>query len=156
MTLYLKQRVFTFRDRFTVYDADGSERYFVEGEWFSFGKRLHLLNTHEEEIARIRQSCFHFRPTYQIEEGERHLATVIREFTFFRQLYAVEGPNWQVKGNFFDHEYTVYDGDTAIATVSREWFTLGDAYAIHINDTVNPILALSVVLVIDACLASDD
>ena len=41
-----------------------------------------------------------------------------------------------------------------VATVSKEWFTWGDTYEISVDDSVEPILALAVVLVIDACLES--
>jgi uncharacterized protein YxjI len=38
MKLYIKQKVFSWGDKFTVKDATGNDRYFVEGEVFSFGK----------------------------------------------------------------------------------------------------------------------
>lgn len=37
MRLYMKQRVFSLRDRFTVKDETGCDRYFIEGELFSWG-----------------------------------------------------------------------------------------------------------------------
>ena len=39
-----------------------------------------------------------------------------------------------------------------IASVSKEWFTLGDAYEISFGAGVDEIATLSVVLVIDACI----
>ena len=44
------------------------------------------------------------------------------------------------------------DGSKTVATISKEWFTWGDAYEIDVDDSVEPVLALAVVLVIDACL----
>ena len=38
MKLYLQQKVFSIGDKFTLYDESGNERYFVQGEIFSFGK----------------------------------------------------------------------------------------------------------------------
>ena len=37
MKLYIKQKVFSWADRFTVKDSSGNDRYFVEGELFSWG-----------------------------------------------------------------------------------------------------------------------
>jgi uncharacterized protein YxjI len=37
MKLYLLQEIFTFGERFTVYDENETERYYVEGEVFSWG-----------------------------------------------------------------------------------------------------------------------
>lgn len=35
MKLYIKQKVFSWGDKFTVKDVNGEDRYFVEGEIFS-------------------------------------------------------------------------------------------------------------------------
>lgn len=37
MTLYMKQKIFSWSDRFTVKDELGNDRYYVEGELFSWG-----------------------------------------------------------------------------------------------------------------------
>ena len=42
MKLYIKQKVFSWGDKFTVKDATGRDRYYVEGEIFTFGKKLHV------------------------------------------------------------------------------------------------------------------
>jgi uncharacterized protein YxjI len=39
--------------------------------------------------------------------------------------------------------------------VSKEWMTWGDSYEISIEDGVDEIDALSVVLVIDACIEAE-
>ena len=156
MKLYIKQHIFTWGDKFSIYDEAGCERFFVEGEVFTFGKKLHLTDTRGVELSYIHQELSLFRPRYLIRRGSRDIAEVTREFTFFKPEYTVDGLGWRVEGDFFSHEYTVSRGDTAIASVSKEWFTLGDAYAIDIAPGVDAIDVLSVVLVIDAVLASQD
>ena len=42
MKLYIKQKVFSWVDRFTVFDETGADKYYVEGEFFSWGKKLHV------------------------------------------------------------------------------------------------------------------
>ena len=80
------------------------------------------------------------------------IAEVVKEFTFFHPEYTVNGLGWQVRGDFWDHDYDVLTGDEVIASVQKEWFTLGDAYEISIADGVDPVTALAIVLVIDACI----
>lgn len=152
MKLYLLQQIFTFGDKFVVYDEKESERYYVEGELFSFGKKLHVYNTYDEEVALIHQHPFSFPPTFTVKKGERELATIVKEFTLFHQAYTVEGPDWQVDGNFFDHEYTISKGDQVIATVSKEWFTFGDSYEIDVKNDHDEVVALCTALVIDVIL----
>ena len=155
MRLYLKQRIFSWSDKFSVYGEDGQERFFVQGEVFSWGKKLHIYDSTEREVAFIQQKLFSFRPRYQISQNGIPFAEVIKEFTFFKQLYQVAGPDWRVEGNFWAHEYQILRGNDVIASVSKQWFTLGDAYEIDIDPNINELSALAVVLVIDACIDAD-
>lgn len=150
MKLYLKQKLFSWNDKFTVYDENGNDKYYVEGEFFSFGKKLHVYDLCGNEVAFIHQEIFSFLPKFYINIGGRDIAAVKKHFTFFKHEYSVEGLDWSVSGDFFDHEYTVNCNGRMIASVYREWFTLGDAYAIDISDGVDEYAALSVALIIDA------
>jgi uncharacterized protein YxjI len=152
MSLYIKQHVFTWGDKFSIYDDAGNEKYSVEGEVFSFGKKLHLLDRYGAEIAFIEQKLFSFLPKNYISRAGHGTVEVVKEFTFFHNVYSVEPLGWQVEGNFLDHDYTVESEGRIIATVAKEWFTWGDAYEINIADGLDPVPALAVVLVIDACI----
>ena len=152
MDLYIEQRIFTFGDKFNIYDEKGNERYYVQGEVFTFGKKLHLYSAEGEELAFIEQKLFSFLPKYSVYIRGNEIAEIVKEFTFFRNEYTVNGLGWRVDGNFFDHEYTVQSEGRVIASVEKEWFTFGDAYKISIADGLDPIPALAVVLVIDACI----
>lgn len=156
MKYYIKQKVFSFGDKFSIYDEDGSERYFVEGEVFTFGKKLHLCAAGGEELAFIEQKLFSFLPKYDIYINGNLLAQIVKEFTFFYNKYSVNGLGWSVEGNFLDHEYTVQSEGRLIASVAKEWFTFGDAYEITVADGIDPIPALAVVLVIDACIEAQN
>lgn len=152
MKLYLKQHVFTWGDRFTIYDEAGNDRYYVEGEVFSFGKKLHVYDLNNREVAFISQKFTWLNPRYILYRNGMEVAEVVKEFTFFRPKYTVEGLGWEVDGDFFDHEYSLTQFGRTIASVSKEWFTFGDAYEISIANGVDEITALGVVLVIDACI----
>ena len=158
MNFYMEQEIFSFTDRFSIFDERGNERFYIEGEVFSFGKKLHFYDPDGRERAFIDQKLFSFLPTYNISIDGFHVAEVVKQFTFFYPTYDVstsDGRYWKVDGDFFDHEYAVYDGDRMVASVSKDWFTWGDVYRISVSDQVDPILALSIVLVIDACLEAE-
>ena len=155
MKLYLKQRLFSWGDKFSVYGENGEEHYFVQGEVFSWGKKLHIYERTECEVAFIQQKLFSFRPRYEILQNGIPFAEVIKEFTFFKHLYHVAGPDWRVEGDFWDHEYRILRGNDVIASVSKQWFTFGDAYEIDIDPNINDLSALAVVLVIDACIEAE-
>lgn len=155
MNLYIKQKVFSWGDQFTVYDETGNERYGVQGEVFSWGKKLHLFDLAGIECAFVHQKVFSFLPRFYISRDGVDVAEVVREFTFFHPEYTVKGLGWRVEGDLFAHEYEITDGTRTVVTVSKQWMTWGDTYEICVAPEVDEINALAVVLVIDACLDND-
>ena len=99
MNLYIKQHIFNCGDKFSIYDQLGNEKYYVDGEIFSWGKKLHLFDQQGNELAFIQQEVLTFLPKYHISKNDVEIAEVIKEFTFFKHEYTVNGPGWQVRGN---------------------------------------------------------
>lgn len=156
MNLYIKQHVFSWGDKFSIYGADGNVCYQVEGEIFTWGKKLHLLDQVGNELAFIRQKVMSFLPKYYISRNGVDIAEVVKEFTFFHPEYTVNGLDWTVKGDIFDHEYGIYAGNQQLASVSKVWLSWGDTYELRTAPGVDVVNALAVVLVIDACISTDN
>lgn len=152
MKLYLKQKLFSFKDKFFVYDEWQKEKYLVEGELFSVGKRLHIKDVYGRELAFIKQKVLSLTPRYKIMVDGKELAEVVKHFTFFKPHYSVYGTNWEVRGDFFDHEYAVYDNNLPVATVKKEWLAWADTFSIDIAPYADELTALAVVLIIDAAM----
>ena len=53
MKLYIKEKVFSWGDKFTVKDENGNDKYLVQGEVFSWGKKLHVYDSVGREVAFI-------------------------------------------------------------------------------------------------------
>ncbi len=151
MNLYLNQKHFSWDDRFYVYDANGNKMYYVEGEIQSWGKKLHLYDLLGNEKIFISQKMTSVLPRYTINMGSHTVAEVERQF-LFKNEYKVTELDWKVKGNFNDHQYTIENGRRVIASVSPKPFELGDGYEIKIPFDSDELMALSIVLVIDACI----
>ncbi len=156
MKLYIKQKVFSWTDKFSVLDEFGRDRYFIEGELFSWGKKLHIYDTHGREAAFIHQEVWSFLPRYNVSIGGTDVAQVKREFTFFLPKYTIEGPGWEANGSFFAHDYEITGDGRSVAAIRKEWMTWGDSYELSIFDPRDEILALAVVLTIDCVMASDN
>ena len=84
MKLYIKERIFTFGDQFSVLDELGNEKYFVEGEVFTWGKKLHVYDRNHREVAFIEQELLTWMPRYHVYCGGREVATIRKEFSFFK------------------------------------------------------------------------
>lgn len=152
MQLYMKQKVFSFGDKFTVKDANGMDRWFIEGELFSFGHRLHVFDANGVERALLQQKLFSFMPRFIISVDGNEVAQMVKEFTLFKQRYFLDGLPWELEGNFWTHDYQLFESGTPIMHVTKEWFTWGDSYALNIADGVDELLCLCVVLAVDCVL----
>ena len=152
---YIKQKVFSWKDKFFIKDADGTDRYYAEGEVFTLGKKLHLYDMDGKEVAFIKQELWRFLPHYQIIIDGAEAAEVVKEFTFLKPKYTVNGPGWEIKGNFWAHEYEVTRNDYPVFSVRKEWMTWGDSYEIDIVKPEDAVTALAVTLIIDCVMASE-
>ena len=149
MKLYIKEKVFSWGDKFTVKDAYGEDKYIVEGEVFTFGKKLHVYDRAGREVAFIKQEIWSFLPRYYVFCGDRQIAEIKKEFTFLFPRYTSEGLGWEIDGSFMAHDYQITKRDRKIVTISKEWMTWGDSYELDIADPADELVALAVVIAID-------
>lgn len=158
MKLYIKQKVFSFNDKFTVKDEAGNDRYFAESEFFTFGKKLHITNAHGEELLSIEQKLFTFLPQYELVKNGSTVATIVKRFSFFCPSYEIDGMPITVEGDFFDHTYEIFREGRAIARIYKEWFTWGDSYAVDISASTetDPLIILAIAITIDCVMAAQD
>lgn len=152
MKLYIKEKVFTWGDQFTVKDERGNDKYVVEGEVFSWGKKLHVYDMTGREVAAIRQDVWSFLPRYYVFCGDRQVAEIKKEFTFFFPKYRIDGLGWEIDGSFMAHEYEITQSGRTIVSIRKEWMTWGDSYELNITNPSDEIVALAVVLTIDCVM----
>ena len=152
MKLYIKEKVFTWGDQFTVKDEDGNDQYVVEGEVFSWGKKLHVYDMTGREVAFIKQEVWSFLPRYYVFCGDRQVAEIKKEFTFFFPKYRIDGLGWEIDGSFMAHEYEITQSGRTIVSIRKEWMTWGDSYELNITNPSDEIVALAVVLTIDCVM----
>ncbi len=153
MNLYIKQKVFSFKDKFTVKDEYGQDKYIVEGEFFSLGKKLHIYDMMGNELAFIQQKLMSFLPRYFVFVGDRQIAEIVKKFSLFTPRYEVLGLDWQVEGDFMAHDYEVKDNGRPVVMIHKEWMTWGDCYELSIADGADEIVALATVLAIDCVIS---
>lgn len=150
MQLFFKQRLFSWFDSYDIYDEAGETVFTVEGK-LAWGHCLHILDRQGAHIATVQQRVFTFLPKFDLYLGDQQVGTIWKEFTFFKPAFQLDCNGWQVEGNFMEWDYTIIapDGRTA-AVVSKELFRLTDTYVIDVADPADSLMALMVVLAIDA------
>lgn len=156
MKLYMKQKVFSFKDKFTIKDEQGNDKYYIEGEFLSLGKKLHIYDMNYNELAFVRQKILAFMPKFTVEVGGREIAEIVKKLTFLRPKYYVDGLGWEVNGDLFSHNYSIFSGTDEIVSISKIFMSWGDTFELDIKDNGNEVIALAVVLAIDAVMDSQN
>ena len=156
LKLYIKQKVFSFVDRFTIKNEYGADAYSAVGEFFTIGKKLNVYEGTNTDtlmpVARIEQQLMSFTTRFGIIVRGHHVTDMVRKITLFSNDYKLEGLPWHLDGDFFAHDYCLLDGCNPIMRISRQWFTWGDSYELDIADNQDPLLCLSIALAVDCCL----
>lgn len=156
MKYYIKEKVFTFKDKFYVKNEREEDCFYVEGELISFGKKLHIFDTTGTELALVHRKVLSLLPCFRVYVGENQVAEIIKEIAFFRNKYTIKGLDWEVEGNIYDHDYAIYSNGQTIATIAKAWFSWGDSYEIDVASEADPLYALAVVLAIDCVLDCEE
>ena len=152
MKLYIKEKVFSWGDKFTVKDEYGNDKYFVQGEVFSWGKKLHVYDSVDREVAFIKQEVWSLLPRFYVFCGDEQIAEIKKEFTFLFPKYSIQGLGWEIEGRLMAHDYEIIKNGKSIVTISKEWMTWGDSYELNIANPEDEIVALAVVLTIDCVM----
>ena len=155
MRYIMKQKVFSFGDRFAIRNENGDDVFFVNGEVFSLGHKLSFEDPQGRELLFISQKLLSWGPTYELYRGEEHVATIQKElFTLFQCTFDVhvDGQgDLEAQGNLSDHEYTVTRDGMPVAQISKQWFSWSDTYGVDVAEGEDPVLILASTVVIDMC-----
>jgi uncharacterized protein YxjI len=90
----------------------------------------------------------------EIEDRDGNPVATVKKamITPLRERWTVKvahGPDLDVRGNIVDHEYTISDGRTTVAEVSKKWFRIADTYGVEVAAGRDPALLLAVTAVLD-------
>lgn len=154
MKLYIKQKVFSWGDKFNIYDENGDTYYYCEGKAFTMWKKLRLYDRNGTELAFIHQKPWSFLPRYFVQRNGTDIAEVVKRFSV-KPKYDVNGLDWFVSGKFLEHEFTIEANTGIIAHITKKWFSWGDTFEIDMADGVDPVNAVSIVLIIDAVMTME-
>jgi len=150
MRLLFKQRFFSWLDSYDIYNDAGETVYSVEGK-LSWGHRLHVLDHSGTHIATLQEKVFSFLPRFELYVFGEYVGCIRKEFSLFTPRFTVDCCGWDVEGDLFQWDYRIIDrSGTQIASVSKELFRFTDTYSIEVDNPQNALLALLVVLAIDA------
>jgi uncharacterized protein YxjI len=151
MKLYIKQKMFSFKDRFTIKNENQEDVLQVEGKVFSFGKQLSIQTMDMQEVAFVKQKVFNFLPTFELILGDE-IHVLKKQFSFFKPAYALPTLGITIQGNFTAHQYSISKDNNIIANISKAFFSFADSYEVDIFDDTDMRVVIAIVIAIDAVL----
>lgn len=150
MKLLFKQRFFSWFDSYDIYDEAGNTVFTVEGK-LSWGHCLHILNAVGEHIATVKEVVLTFLPKFELYIGDQYAGCISKELSFFRPKYDIDCNGWHIEGSFTEWDYQILNADGQVAAViNKQLFNWTDTYVIEVADPQDSLLALMLVLAIDA------
>ena len=98
----------------------------------------------------LKEKVLSFLPVFEIYINGVLAGRIKKEFTFFKPKFTLNFNNWTVDGDFFEWDYSVYDGNRQVMTVSKKIWNFTDTYEINVFNDDNALAGLMIVLAIDA------
>lgn len=154
MKLYIKQRVFSWKEKFNVYNELGEPVYYVEGKFFSLSHEFTVYDRNGIPCATVYEKLFKLFAEYDIHTNNEHI-TLKKQLSFFKARYTLLGTSWILEGDIFDHNYSVISADhRPVMVLRKHWFTFGDSYELDIANPDDALKVLCIALSIDADLCN--
>ena len=150
----MRQKLVSIGDDFWIENGQGQRAYKVDGKALRVRNTLKFEDPRGHELCSIQERMLRVKDTMEVEgpNGEQ-VATVKKALISpVRDRFTVKikgGPDLEVQGNILDHEYTIGEGRSKVAEVSRKWFRVRDTYGVEIDPGQEDILILAVTVCID-------
>ncbi|NOU80375.1 hypothetical protein GC101_16015 [Paenibacillus sp. LMG 31459] len=152
--LFIKQKVFSLSEKFTVKNQQEQDVYYVEGSFMRIPKTFSIMNTADEEVALITKKVFSFLPKFFVEVDGREVLTIKKEFSFLKARYTIDSADIEVRGNWWDMDFQVIQRGAVIGEVNKKWFTWGDSYSVQVLKEEMEAIIIAIVVAID-CVKAD-
>lgn len=150
----IRQNLISIGDDFWIENESGQRVFKVDGKILRIRKTLVFEDLNGKKLAQIQERLLTIKDTMVVDGPDGKEIAVIKKALFapLRDRWDVKvhnGNNLVVQGNILDHEYTIKDGRSKVAQVSKKWFRLTDTYGVEIEPGQNDILILAIAIAVD-------
>lgn len=152
--LYIKQKVFSIGEKFTVKDEREQDVYYVEGSFMQIPKTFSVTDAGGRDVALITKKVFSLLPRFFVEVEGREVLTIRKELSFFKARYSIDSAEIEVHGNWWDMDFQILQRGAVVGEVSKKWFTWGDSYSVQVLNEELEAVIVAIVVAID-CVKSD-
>lgn len=150
----MREKLVSIGDDYWIENDQGEKVYKIDGKALRIRKTLKFEDRSGRELCKIQERMARVRDTMKVEgpNGEELASVKKAMITPLRDRYVVKiknGPDLKVQGNILDHEYTIGEGRSKVAQVSKKWFRIRDTYGVEVAPDQDDIIILAVTVCID-------
>jgi uncharacterized protein YxjI len=150
----MREKLLAIGDDYWIENDQGERVFKVDGKALRVRNTLIFEDAHGSELLKIQERVARVRDTMEIEDPGGHTVATVKKalITPLRDRWTVtvaDGPDLDVKGNIVDHEYTIEDGRSTAAEVSKKWFRIADTYGVEVAPGQDPALMLAITAILD-------
>lgn len=151
MRYFVRQKLISFGDDFTIKDEEGKDHFFVDGK--AFTDKLSFEDMQGKQLAYIERREGAKRVVFEIHRDGALFATVTAPKLTFAECHFhvdVPGPDdYDARGDFQRHEFEFVRRGQPVAKITRQHLRLTDAYVVDIAEGEDAVLLLASTVVLD-------
>ncbi len=149
----LQRKLFAIGEDFWIENDRGEAVFKVDGKALSLRHTFLVEDQAGTELLSVESKLIALQPTMKIERQGQLYATVTKAlFTVFHQHFTIQvegGPAYEAQGDITNHEYEVVGNGSPVAQISRQWFSIRDAYGVAVAPELDQALILAAAVCID-------
>lgn len=154
MKLVIRAKRFSMRDTLVVRDEKDNSVYEIKSEWLSFGRKVHIYNQGNEEVASIEEKKLGFTPRYAISQMDTEVAVVKKEQNLVASDFDIDKLKWKITGDVADNEFKIKERFRTVAELKKKWLSIGESFVLEVEEEQDSVVALAIVIAI-WCLKLD-
>ncbi len=155
---YMKQKAFSFKDKYKILDASQNQIYHCAGHFFSISRKKELYESKtNKHLYTLKRKLLSFMPKYELTDPDGSIvATIRKKMALLKHKIDISSSlgDFVIEGNFSAHNFAILEHDLEIVTIHKKWVSWGDSYEIMISDDTKIPFFLGLVIIIDDCLHS--
>ncbi|WP_192988425.1 LURP-one-related/scramblase family protein [Carnobacterium mobile] len=147
--LYMKQAYVSLQNRIIVKDEAGKDIFLIIGKWGRIGDGLSLYAMDGTLLVEVKQTVLSVFPKFNIYVAGDKVASISKQPGIKGPYFKVNQLNWIVKGDFYNHHYTVQHRLQTIMQMEKAYLPFGDFYALSITHSQDIPICLCIAVIVD-------
>lgn len=158
MRYYMRQNLFSLKDKYKIYNEDERITYTIDANWQILNFRCNILDENNEICAKVSKEMISVLPKYQIYTDTDVIANVSMRLSFFKKNFDISSKfgNISMEGDFFSFNFKVLKNGKLVATVDKQFIKMTDCYVINVLDNIQPEFIIALAVIVDNALHNDN